>query len=227
MLYHAPMVWKFGVLLLVSLLILLWGCQKGRNQHHVPVVGEPLVFSKCLVMLVALMVLCYTSLAVLLSFSWIQGDEWYFLDWGKLSFQERLLSAWKHYLTWVSRLGEFLVILLGFSESRWQSWLITPLFAAVAPLALHALVKRRGDTIISNKGCWFYVGTFFLCLLGVYLPWWRNYWCVAASFNYLYPTVLTLYFLSWFRQTGKVIPGGGVVSVCSVWVLCAVGARNA
>lgn len=192
------MIWKFGVLFLVSLLILLWEYRKGRNQHHVPRLGEPLVFSKILLILVALMALCYIALAVLLSFSWIQGDEWLFL-YGGSNFQGRLWVAWNHYMRGVSRLGEFLLILLSFSESQWQRWLITPLFAAMAPLALHSLVKRRGDTIISSKGCWFYVGTFFLCLLGVYLPWWRNYWCVAASFNYLYPTVLTLYFLSWFR----------------------------
>jgi len=203
------MPYLFLCLSLVSTLFLVWGYRKagGKNINSSDS-KKSFVLSRAHIALFVLIGGCYLFLLLLLSFSWLQLDEWFFLLRGELGIAERLAAASHQYMTWVSRLGEFLLGLLGFSENRWQSWLITPFFAASAPLALFALAKPSGATIFSLRGCYYYVGIFFLCLLGVDLSWWRNYWCPACSFNYLFPTVLTMYYLSWFRTDREDPPRG-------------------
>lgn len=148
----------------------------------------------------ALIVICYLSLAFILKQSWLQNDEWVFLEKGNLPLYAAVKAAVWRYLTWVSRVGEIGAGVIGLSASRWQEWAITPLFASLAPIALFSLVRRKDDSLFSERGRLFYLTAFVLFLLSVYLPHWRNYWCFAAAWNYLYPSVCLMYFLSFFRK---------------------------
>lgn len=142
----------------------------------------------------------YVLMSMLLYSSWVKGDDWAFINMSEdVSLYSRYRTALHRYLTWVSRGGEFYGTLIGLSFNRWQNWFFVPLVSVFAPFAFFAMVKRPGDTIYSRTGVLFYISIFFLCLLGVNLPVWRNYWCYAAAVNYLFPTVLTVWFLSYYR----------------------------
>lgn len=160
----------------------------------------------------------FVFLSSLIFCSWIQNDEWHFAANGLPSFSERFKSAWWSYLHHVSRVGELMIYLLGFSVYRWQAWVFTPIFASIAPLCLFALVRKNGDSLGNKRGVFFYWCFFFLFLLCVYLPRWRNYWCYAAAANYLYPTVLTMYWLSWFR-TDRIYVKSGWMNCLFLFVL--------
>ena len=140
-----------------------------------------------------------------------------FLSFNESRFLERLTIATRRYLSSVSRGGEFYGTILGLSFNRWENWLLTSLVAAAAPFAFFALVKGT-KSIYNLKGLMFYVSIFCLCLLGVNISVWRNYWCYAAAVNYLFPTVVTIWFLSYFR-TGIVDSNTNKCSCCSLFVL--------
>ena len=193
-----PVIWiKFLFLILVSVPLLFIAGRRTpvfsrTRQIRTSETGSywPLIIS-CMV--------GFAFLATLLSCSWIQNDEWEAAGIGQHSFLSRFKIAWGIYFHRVPRLGVFLGSMLGLSINRWQAWIYTPLFAAAAPLFLFLLVRKPGERLRSGRGVCFYWSFFFLLLLGVYLQRWRNYWGYTAATNYLYPTVLTLYWLSWFR----------------------------
>lgn len=159
----------------------------------------------------------FTCLSLLLSTAWVKGDDWIFLSFNESRFLERLTIATRRYLSWVSRGGEFYGTIIGLSFSRWENWLLASLVAAAAPFAFFSLVKEKGN-IFSLKGLMFYVSIFCLCLLGVNIPVWRNYWCYAAAVNYLFPTVLAIWFLSYFR-TGIVERNTNKFSCCGLFLM--------
>ena len=192
------------ILLVLTVLILVIAHRRTRQRGPVPATecmhGKRLaLFWICLA--------CYLFLMFVLSSASVQGDDWIFLDNGHHPFRDRFFIALRRYLDCNARIGEMVCILSGFTISRWLSWAITPLFAVAAPFALFALVKVKGESIFSSKGKAFFLFGFMLCLLGVNLPFWRNYWCFAAAYNYLFPTVLIIYFLSFFRSDGDVRQG--------------------
>ncbi|MCI7699711.1 MAG: DUF6056 family protein [Akkermansia sp.] len=192
------MIWvKFLFLLLVSVPLLLVAWRRAsvfsQEPQSITTTNEsrrPLIIS---------FVISFTFLAALLSCSWIQNDEWVFAASGQNSILDRLKTAKWSLFCHVSRIGELSIYLTGLSIYRWQAALFTPLYASLAPIFLYSLIKKRDKSIYSKDGMFFYWSFFFLLLLGVYLTHWRNYWCYAAAANYLYPTVLTLYWLRWFR----------------------------
>lgn len=142
----------------------------------------------------------FVALALLLSTAWVKGDDWAFLYFGELDIRERLYIACGRYLRWVSRGGEFFGTIIGLSYNRWENWLFTSLLTAFAPFAFYSFVKIKNTTIFSYRGLFFYVIILCLCLLGVKLSVWRNYWCYAASVNYLFPTILMMWYLAYYRN---------------------------
>lgn len=190
-------------LIMVPMLVILFFAY--RLKYETPVVaaaGKKKI--TCYHVLVwSAVVIFYVALAMLLSTAWVRGDDWLFLNFSEgLGLKEKFTAAMGRYLAWVARGGEFYGTLLGVSFSRWENWLVTPIFAVAAPFAFFALVKKKGESIFSLKGFCFYLIVFCLCLLGVHVPVWRNYWCFAAAVNYITPTVLGMWFLSFFRTDG-------------------------
>ncbi|MBQ0160421.1 MAG: hypothetical protein KBT28_07370 [Bacteroidales bacterium] len=192
------------VLLLVSVLVLIVAHLRTRQRVYAPItVG----LQKKHLALFWICLACYLFLLVVLSSASVQWDDWEFLGFGKHTIRERFFISLQRYLSWVSRIGEIAATMGGLTLSRWHSWAITPLFAVAAPMAFFALVKVKGESIFSSKGKMFFLFAFMLCLLGVNLQFWRNYWCYAAAYNYLFPTVICIYFLSFFRFDGDVRQG--------------------
>ena len=194
------------ILLVLTVLILVIAHKRTRQRGFVLPPTTEAVQGKRLA-LIWICLACYLFLMAVLSSTSVQGDDWLFLDTGQHPLYDRFFIALRRYLQMNARIGEMVCVISGFTLSRWQCWVITPLFAVAAPFALYALVKVKGESIFSSKGKMFFLFGFMLCLLGVYLPFWRNYWCFAAAHNYLFPTVLIIYFLSFFRSDGDVRQG--------------------
>lgn len=192
-----------GIVLILSI-VSFFVCRAGYRRQTVVAEGVSKMKDnpacRDIIYSVLVVVVCFSLLAALLKQSWVQGDEWHFVGIGKLSLRAAIKYSFFHYLRWVSRVGEICAGIIGLSPSRWQEWVFVPLFSSFAPMALFALVRKKGDTFFSEKGRLFYVTSFVLFLLAVYLPSWRNYWCYAAAWNYLFPSVVLIYFLSFFRK---------------------------
>lgn len=195
------------VKLLVLVVISVFICLAGYRRKCETVGSAPIVNPKPawreIAWFFALVVVCGGLLASLLRQSWFQHDEWVCILWSHLPLLTAVKQSILRYFSWVSRIGEIGTVVVGISPSRWQEWVLTSFFAALAPIATFLLVKKSNATLFSGKGRWFYMTAFALFLLAVYLPRWRNYWCYAASWNYLYPTVCLIYFLSFFRSDAK------------------------
>jgi len=140
----------------------------------------------------------YVSLACLLSCAWLKGDDYIFLPCSSSSPADRFFFIFGRYINWVSRSGEIVASLIGISENRWQLYLLVPAMVTALPFALHRLVAPAGQSIFSARGfafIWFCVGLALVSVSGD----WRNYWCFAASQNYLLPMTAIFFFLSLYR----------------------------
>lgn len=149
--------------------------------------------------------LTYAVFYVIISSSWLTGDEWAFLGSKNLSFTGNLKLTFDRYMGWVSRFGNFLGFSIKLSENRWEHVLITPLLITLLPIAVHRLVAPKGKTIFSVEGVVFIV--FFVALFSVSdsLKHYRVFWDFAASVNYLWPLIFIAFFLSFFRKDRGVI----------------------
>lgn len=146
--------------------------------------------------------IAYTALALLLSTSWLKGDDFTFMGhlWKNTTMEAAWDAATHRYSTWVARFGDFFAVLFPLSESRWQVWLINPALVVSIPFALFRLFRTdTKDTIASSKGLVFFWFCFFLFLLSAEMPHWRNYWCYAASTNYLWPSVGFIWLVSCYN----------------------------
>ncbi len=155
---------------------------------------------KARIILLILCIASYTSLAFILSLSWIGGDDFFYPHPYAIPFKAHLDHALWKYCRWVSRFGEIIPGLTGVGEIRWQQFLITPIFIVLLPFALFRLIRRSGDSIASIQGIAFYILTLSLLLIQ---PdgnsCWRNFRCYTASTNYLWPLLGICYFLSFYR----------------------------
>lgn len=185
------------IILPICLISIIFGHRLTRKSDHLSDV-QPKPSNRWRIIVSLTASLCCLSLGMLLYCAWFQGDDWEFHDC--LPLRTDILRAGWRYLHWVSRGGEIFLTIVQLSFNRWQAWILVPLITAAAPFAFYALLKPKEASIYSATGFRFYVFMFCLCLLGVYLPSWRNYWCFAAACNYLFPTVLTVWFLSYFRS---------------------------
>ncbi len=170
--------------------------------HATPIQPQQKIDKVNLIYITICALTAYTLLALLLSTSWVKGDEWFFISvYENSGITSRLETAFNRYLTWVSRGGEFYGTLIGLSYNRWQNWLLVPLVVVLAPFAFYTMLRvRPTDSIFSPRGTLFYLSILCLCLVGIYIPAWRNYWCYAAAVNYLFPTVFIVWFLSFYRN---------------------------
>ncbi len=154
--------------------------------------------------LIILMVVGYLGMSVLLMLSWRQGDDWRNMFVGVKPLDMRIPLAFQTYSNRISRLGDLYIFLVGCTQTRWETFFVTPWLAISAPLLLFRLCKKQDDCIFSAKGVSFWIFIFFLCLLGVHNKgFWRNYRCWAAVVNYLVPTLSTIWLLAYYRIDQK------------------------
>lgn len=152
----------------------------------------------CRWVLAASCLVAFGVLSLLLYTSWLRGDEWMFTP-GMRSYAWRAMMGISSYIFRNSRLGETVGFFVGVSECKWQVFLLNPLFTIAIPFALLRLFGRRGESMASPMGLCFFWFTFLLALMSACLSPWRNYTCFAASVNYLWPSVVSLFFLSLFN----------------------------
>lgn len=192
---------KLPFVVIPSAIILFWAYR--LPFHNITVQGiTPASNIKCKIIIFALALISFVFLSLLLSTAWVKGDDWAFLSFSEnTDFISRAKIALRRYFTWVSRGGEFYGTLIGLSYNKWQTWILVPIVTVMAPFAFFSLVKRKKeDSIYTPEGILFYCSILYLCLVGVNTSPWRNYYCYAAAINYLFPTTISLWFLSFFRS---------------------------
>ncbi len=159
--------------------------------------------------LIILSLALYGGLAVLLSTAWLKGDDFTSLNLNATAPYERIFRALDGYSYWVSRNGDFIIRVTGFAENRWPLWVLNPLVSLLIPYGLWRLTGKKDESIASPKGIAFFLFSFSLALLSCRVfGYWRNYWCWAASANYLWPATALLFFLSYYRK-GYEVDGDG------------------
>lgn len=159
--------------------------------------------------LIILALAFYAGLAVLLSTAWLKGDDFTSLNLNATPPSERFFRALDGYAYWVSRNGDFIIRVTGFAENRWPLWVFNPLVSLLIPYGLWRLTGKKGESMASPKGVAFFLFSFSLALLSCRVfGYWRNYWCWAASANYLWPAAALLFFLSYYRKGRQVDVGG-------------------
>lgn len=207
---------KLPFIIILCWLVIRWGYKKTVCHPACASTAKPKTSTSALwrVLLGIMLIGAFLSIGSLASNAWNKGDEWVFMWDGAASWLERLYIAAFRYMAVNSRFGEFLGTVIGFSDNRWEVWVTLAPMAALAPLAFFQLTRKPGMSLWTPAGAAFYAACFCLCLMGVYLPYWRNYSCYAAGINYLCPTVICIYFLSYFRTDQ--INTRGTLSTCLV-----------
>lgn len=138
------------------------------------------------------------GIALLLYPAWLKWDDFLFPE---NSVPVRIFAAVSGYFFRNSRSGEFIASLLAVSPSRWQVWLLNPLFVLANSFFLWRLLTPRHKSIFSLQGWAFLLFSSSAALVSCNIAPWRNFWCFAASANYLWPTIMTVFFLSLFNRT--------------------------
>ncbi|MDO5449777.1 MAG: DUF6056 family protein [Akkermansia sp.] len=154
----------------------------------------------CRIVLAIVSLLSFALLALLLYTCWMRGDEWGFAI-GDHSFFSRAIQGASGYFFRNSRLGELVGVLVTVSECKWQVFILNPLFAVALPFALHRLFRKPGESMATPQGIAFFCFAFYLGIQSACLSPWRNFTCFAASVNYLWPSVIIIYFLSLFNPS--------------------------
>lgn len=129
-------------IIMVPMLVILFFAYRLKYETPVVAAAGKKKITRYHVLVWSAVVIFYVALAMLLSTAWVRGDDWMFLNFSEgLGLKEKFTAAMGRYLAWVARGGEFYGTLLGVSFSRWENWLVTPIFAVAAPFAFFALVK--------------------------------------------------------------------------------------
>ena len=185
------------------MLVLVWTyAKKSQNESfHFVETNEGKVARKWLVSVSLLSVVLYSVFAYVISLSWMKSDEWVFVmmqDGTILDVVHTCINRWLHAN---GRLGDIVGSVLGLAENRWQHIFLTPLFIVGAPYAVYALVRQRAEKHLFNMRGFFFV-LFFVTIFAISVnttPW-RNYYDYAAAINYLWPSTMICFFLSYFRS---------------------------
>ncbi len=171
-------------------------------------------------------VILYSVLAFCISTAWLKGDDYIFFFHQDISLWEKLKIIAGRYPNSNGRLGDILGTLIGLSENRWEQVFITPCFILAIPFAMHRLIAPINQSIFSLRGAGFILFLTALLPISVSLTPWRNFWCFAASVNYIWPLPIICTFLSLFRTERRAISHkkiaivtGFVFGLYSAWSL--------
>lgn len=148
--------------------------------------------------LMACCCLAFLFVFALISLAWLQGDDWWMLDRGGLA--DRFNGVFHNYLDWNARLGDALTRVTRVTFDRWEPRIFNTLAVMLAPLALFRLCKKEGESMFSGKGLVFYGFTWALVMLNSYIPMWKSIFDYSACANYMYPSVATVWLLSFYRN---------------------------
>lgn len=142
------------------------------------------------------------GVALLLYPAWLKWDDFLFPESSLFS---RFCTALNAYFFRISRSGEFIGALLAVSPSRWQVWVLNPLFVLANSCFLWRLLTPKHKSIFSQEGLAFLFFSSSATLISCNITPWRNFWCFAASANYLWPTVVTVFFISLFNRNRPIV----------------------
>lgn len=152
-------------------------------------------------------VLAYAMISGLLYCTWLSGDSWWLQMMSQQSFSVKFHDALWRYFGWVGRIGEQIGVWWSLSPSRWQFWLLTPVFVTVFPFVVKRAIRAEMP-MASPKGIIFFWLCIVLSLIGVSTePAWRNYTCYFAHITYLWPTIWSIFFLSIYTTNRETFGG--------------------
>lgn len=210
--YRAPLLWEnihflvLGVFFLpaISCITFRWSCWHANrvlSQTPSQISPDATLTPKKTPIFWFVVSILGMGLSLLLYTAWLKGDECFYCNLQyHFPFVRRVVFAIGHWLGRISRINDSMLIVTSMSPNRWQSFLITALFGTATPFAIWRLWGNRMNSIETAKGTLFFCFCFFLCLVSVKVNgYWRNFWDYAAAVNYLYPSVITIFFLSFYH----------------------------
>ena len=160
-----------------------------------------------------LMVTMYAAIATLLYTAWFQGDD--FACTGTA-------NILRDYMNRISRIGEIICHSWVLGVDRWQVWIINPLLAVTFPLAVWRLLGNSWKSYWSLSGFLFSIFIVPLLLMSCRVEnYWRNWWCYAASCNYLWPSIATVWLLSAYNPKNWNKNGDRAKLIC-LWLVLGV-----
>jgi len=142
----------------------------------------------------------YILVSWLLYYSWLNGDDFGWLICGNQPLNEKLHIIGGSHLHWVSRHGDTIATIIGVSLNHWQVWILTSAVIALAPFAFCRLLKKDSTSTLASPYVTLYLFIFAIMLAPSSIGWWTNYTCFVASTTYIWTTVGTILFLSYYNK---------------------------
>lgn len=190
---------KFSLAILTCLFLLY--CHVRYQSNVIPIQPEPQkppVEKRWVLAILLVCIIFYAFLAYVISLAWLQGDEFLFVHKGN-DILYRLMKGLQGWRNYNARFGDIAGHIITLSENRWQQYIITPFFIICTPFAIYALILPSGERIFSQKGFLFVV-----FIISIFISsrtrTWSSFWNFALCINYLWPSVIICYFLSFYKN---------------------------
>lgn len=202
-LFEASIINALTMLLLFAFFYLINLCQLKRyspcaiisthNSYTAPVNNSKKAY-------LLTILISYILVSWLLYYSWLNGDDFGWLIFGNQPLLEKLRTIGGSHLHWVSRHGDTIATIIGVSLNHWQVWILTSAVIALAPFAFCRLLKRDSISTLSSRNITLYLFIFAIMLSTSGIGWWTNYTCFVASTTYIWTSVGTIFFLSYYNK---------------------------
>jgi len=142
----------------------------------------------------------YILVSWLLYYSWLNGDDFGWLICGNQPLNEKLHIIGGSHLHWVSRHGDTIATIIGVSLNHWQVWILTSAVIALAPFAFCRLLKKDSTSTLASPYVTLYLFIFAIMLSPSSVGWWQDYTCFVSGTTYIWSSVGTVFFLSYYNK---------------------------
>lgn len=184
-----------------------WEQWKEQKSYFFPHIKIPTLNIKKNIYSTILLILCIVAIYWLIYYiiylSWFGGDDYYCgMTQGKSFITKFAWWLWC-YVTHVSRIGEIIIYIFPYTLDKSQHLFITPIFICIFPFIVKRVIGNAHFFMNSWKGVIFYISISILSFLGIgTISIITGY---AACTNYIYPTIIFLFFLSFYTAYNGIV----------------------
>lgn len=195
--------YKIGLFWFVFLLLVffaprkLWNTQKSYFWPKFTCPTLQIKYHKISTFILIICILIiYFLIYYIIYLSWFGGDDYYCGMTQGQSFVTRFSWWCWCFVTHVSRIGEIIFYIFPYSLDKSQHLFITPLFICVFPFIVKRAIGNVTFSMNTWKGILFYICIAIISFMGIgEINIITGY---AACTNYIYPTIIFLFFLSYY-----------------------------